>query len=60
MPAFVQNMSDDPNANEDCIDLDLYECEACSLIQFNCEPVNYYNDVILLMALSLSSKFSLK
>lgn len=52
MPAFVQNMSDSPTDNSDSIDLDLYECEACSLIQFNCEPVYYYKDVIRAVGLS--------
>ena len=52
MPAFVQNMSDSPTESNDSIDLDLYECEACSLIQFNCEPVYYYKDVIRAVGLS--------
>ena len=52
MPAFVQNMSDNPESRDDSIDLDLYECDACSLIQFNCEPVYYYKDVIRAVGLS--------
>lgn len=51
MPAFVQNMADHPDDN-DSIDLDLYECDACSLIQFNCDPVFYYKDVIRAVGLS--------
>ena len=52
MPAFVQNMSNSPEAENDSIDLDLYECDSCSLIQFSCEPVYYYKDVIRAVGLS--------
>ena len=51
MPAFVQNMTENPEEN-DSINLDLYECDSCSLIQFNCEPVYYYKDVIRAVGLS--------
>jgi 2-polyprenyl-3-methyl-5-hydroxy-6-metoxy-1,4-benzoquinol methylase len=32
--------------DEKSIDLELYQCLACGLVQFNCEPVEYYRDVI--------------
>jgi hypothetical protein len=28
------------------MDLDLYSCPVCGLIQLGCEPVSYYRDVI--------------
>ena len=52
MPAFVQNMADSPDSKDDSVDLDLYECDSCSLIQFSCEPVYYYKDVIRAVGLS--------
>ena len=32
--------------NEKSIDLRLHQCEKCGLVQFDCEPVSYYKDVI--------------
>lgn len=32
--------------NENGIDLELFQCTRCGLVQFNCEPVSYYKDVI--------------
>lgn len=47
MPASAQNI---PAANEledeKGIDLQLCQCPGCGLVQFNCEPVSYYRDVI--------------
>lgn len=47
MPARVQNMtSNKKQAARDVLTLDLYHCDACGLVQFDCEPVKYYRDVI--------------
>lgn len=47
MPASAQNIpSSDELADETGISLDLYQCPHCGLVQFECEPVSYYRDVI--------------
>lgn len=47
MPAAAQHMPDKDDLNhEHGIDLDLYQCSACGLVQFDCNPVDYYRDVI--------------
>ncbi|MCI8948712.1 MAG: class I SAM-dependent methyltransferase [Lachnospiraceae bacterium] len=47
MPASAQNI---PAANElegeEGMALKLYQCESCGLVQFDCQPVDYYRDVI--------------
>lgn len=47
MPASAQNI---PSAGElegeRGIPLKLYQCEECGLVQFGCQPVDYYRDVI--------------
>lgn len=47
MPSSAQNI---PTAEELCedkgIDLELRQCSGCGLVQFDCEPVSYYRDVI--------------
>lgn len=46
-PASAQDIPDAEEVKVDCgIDLDLYQCPACGLVQFDCEPVSYYRDVI--------------
>lgn len=46
-PASAQNIPDSSQVKEDRgMDLELYQCEACGLVQFACEPVDYYRDVI--------------
>ncbi len=46
-PASAQNLPDaDTVENDSGTDLDLRQCAACGLIQFDCEPVPYFRDVI--------------
>ena len=47
MPASAQNIPDCEEVKEDKgLKLNLCQCKICSLVQFDCEPVNYYRDVI--------------
>lgn len=47
MPASAQDMpTQDDLDKEHGIDLQLCQCSGCGLIQFDCEPVSYYRDVI--------------
>ena len=47
MPASAQNIPAlEELDNEMGVNLCLYQCPCCSLIQFDCEPVSYYRDVI--------------
>ena len=44
-PASAQDIPDAEEVKADRgIDLDLYQCPACGLVQFDCEPVSYYRD----------------
>lgn len=46
-PASAQNIPDSAEVLEDKgITLGLYQCPNCGLVQFDCEPVSYYRDVI--------------
>ncbi len=46
-PASAQDIPDAKAVKTDCgMTLGLYQCEACGLVQFDCEPVSYYRDVI--------------
>ncbi len=47
MPASAQNIPDAEQVKEDQgLTLDLCQCSGCGLVQFDCEPVDYYRDVI--------------
>ncbi len=47
MPASAQNIPDESELKDDHpITLDLCQCPECGLVQFDCEPVDYYKDVI--------------
>ncbi len=47
MPASAQNIPNENEiASEKGIDLGLYQCPWCGLVQFDCEAVDYYRDVI--------------
>mgnify|MGYP002792062063 FL=1 len=47
MPASAQNIPDASQVQEDKgLTLDLCQCTGCGLVQFDCEPVDYYRDVI--------------
>lgn len=47
MPASAQNIPMKEEIDEERgIALKLYQCKGCGLVQFDCEPVDYYKDVI--------------
>lgn len=47
MPASAQDIPDETGIKKDAgIQLKLYQCPHCGLVQFDCEPVSYYRDVI--------------
>lgn len=47
MPRLVQHMPSLEQINNDSgMDLILYQCDGCGLVQFDCEAVFYYKDVI--------------
>ena len=47
MPACAQHMPDAAGLLKDQgLTLDLCQCMGCGLVQFDCEPVEYYRDVI--------------
>ena len=47
MPACAQHMPDANGlADDQGLTLDLCQCMGCGLVQFDCEPVDYYRDVI--------------
>lgn len=47
MPASAQDIPAlSELESEKGIDLQLYQCSNCGLVQFDCEPVSYYRDVI--------------
>lgn len=47
MPSSAQDLLDATQLNnESGIDLNLCQCSKCGLVQFDCEPVHYYKDVI--------------
>lgn len=46
-PASAQDIPDREKVEEDHgVDLPLYQCSCCGLVQFDCQPVSYYRDVI--------------
>lgn len=46
-PASAQDIPDRTEVDADYgVTLKLCQCEACGLVQFDCEPVSYYKDVI--------------
>lgn len=47
MPASAQDIPDAKELKVDTgISLKLYRCKSCGLVQFDCQPVSYYKDVI--------------
>lgn len=47
MPASAQNIPDSTQIKQDRgITLNLHQCPCCGLVQFDCQPVEYYRDVI--------------
>lgn len=46
-PASAQDIPDaDQIGSDRGVTLNLYQCEGCGLVQFDCAPVSYYKDVI--------------
>ena len=46
-PASAQNIPDKEGRRKDKgMELRLYQCSHCGLVQFDCEPVSYYRDMI--------------
>lgn len=47
MPSCAQNIPGEEELPSDKgLDLHLYQCPSCGLVQLGCEPVSYYRDVI--------------
>ena len=47
MPSCAQNIPDLATLHNDIgMDLNLFQCDSCGLVQLNCSPVPYYRDVI--------------
>ena len=47
MPSCAQNIPDKDSLHKDSgMDLNLFQCHSCGLVQLNCAPVPYYRDVI--------------
>ena len=47
MPVSAQDIPDENQVKEDkSVKLKLFQCDNCGLVQFDCNPVNYYKDVI--------------
>ena len=54
-PASAQNIPDAREVQDDKgMDLFLYQCGQCGLVQFDCQPVDYYRDVIRAGGLSVT------
>ena len=57
MPEGAQIMpSEEELADDRGIDLELCRCPECGLVQFDCEPVEYYRDAIRVVGLSDTMK----
>ena len=53
MPKAAQHFLDkDEFLNDDGIDLDIFQCTSCGLVQLNIEPVSYYKEVITAASIS--------
>lgn len=47
MPSSAQDIPDEEQVKSDKgITLQLHQCSSCGLVQFDCQPVDYYRDVI--------------
>ena len=51
-PAFAQDFSDVAGQGSDVVDLRIYQCSCCGLVQHDLPPVGYYRDVIRAVAFS--------
>jgi SAM-dependent methyltransferase len=55
-PPSAQGFFDNQGESYITIDLEIYECNQCGLVQHNSEPVSYYKDVIRAVAYSPEMK----
>tara|TARA_B100001996_G_scaffold377260_1_gene359618 strand:- start:409 stop:1551 length:1143 start_codon:yes stop_codon:yes gene_type:complete len=53
-PISAQDFHEDPNRTNNNVNLDIYQCPKCSLVQHVLAPVSYYKEVI--RAVSVSKK----
>lgn len=51
-PAFAQGFADTAGRGDDVVDLAIYQCSCCGLVQHDLPPVTYYRDVIRAIAFS--------
>jgi len=51
-PRSAQGFLDTPNQADEVVDLAIYQCRFCGLVQHNLSPVPYYRDVIRAVAFS--------
>ena len=51
-PRSAQGFLDSPQDLDEVVDLHIYQCGDCGLVQHNLEPVGYYRDVIRAIAFS--------
>lgn len=59
MPKAAQFFPEkDEFKNDEGIDLNIYQCSACGLIQLNIEPVDYFREVITAASFSEKTKLS--
>ena len=57
MPSGAQSMPNETELDSDKgVDLPLCRCPECGLVQFDCEPVDYYKDAIRVVGLSETMK----
>lgn len=57
MPSVAQHLPDQQTVKYDTgINLDIYQCGACGLVQLNQDPVSYFKEVIRAVAYSPSMK----
>jgi SAM-dependent methyltransferase len=54
MPRSAQHLPE--NKTDTGIDMSVYQCSKCGLVQLNCAPVPYYKDVIRAVAVSAEMK----
>lgn len=53
MPAVAQNFPDEKSLKSDMgIEMKVYQCSGCGLVQLSNEPVSYYKEVIRAVAFS--------
>ncbi|MCG3771662.1 MAG: hypothetical protein JW384_02853 [Nitrosomonadaceae bacterium] len=51
-PQSAQGFLDSPDQLDDVVDLKIYQCQCCGLVQHDLSPVAYYRDVIRAVAFS--------